>query len=346
MILFYALVVGHIMKKLINTPGDEVTEMIDGMVLAYPGIIRRIIGWNSVVRRDAPIKGRVALVSGGGSGHEPAHAGYVGRGMLTAACAGETFTSPSAPQILMAIKEVNGEAGVLMIIKNFAGDVMHFGMAADMARIEGIQMETVIVNDDVSIEEPEKRRGIAGTVFVHKCAGAKAEEGCTLSEVKSVAEKVIANIRSMSCALTSCTVPSVGKPTFELGLDEMELGIGIHGERGVKRGKLMSTDKIAKILTEACSTDLGLRSGDEVAVLAQGNGGTPNMEIFIFYRAIHNYLINAGIKVFTAWVGEFMTSLDMAGGSVTLLRLDEDLKRLLTASCETVAITKINNVEI
>lgn len=326
------------MKKIINRPGDEVAEMLEGMVLAYPKIIRKLPGWNTVVRREAPIKGQVALVSGGGSGHEPAHAGYVGRGMLTAACAGETFTSPTVPQILAAIKEVDGGAGVLVIIKNFAGDVMNFRTAAELARKEGIKTEWVIVNDDVAIERPEQRRGIAGTVFVHKIAGAMAEEGGSLEEVKRVAEKVVANVRSMGFALTSCTVPKAGKPTFELGPDEMELGIGIHGERGVKRTKLMPAKEVAQIITEACVRDLGLEKGDEVAVMVQGMGGTPYMEKFILYREVHNYLTSLGIKIYTAWVGEFMTSLEMAGGSVTLLKLDEELKRLLMAPAETIAI--------
>lgn len=328
------------MKKLINNPGDEVKEMIEGMELAFPNIIRRIPGWNTVVRRDAPMKGKVALVSGGGSGHEPAHAGYVGRGMLSGACAGETFTSPTVPQILAAIKAVDGGVGILVVIKNFAGDVMNFRTAAEMARAEGIRTDWVIVNDDVAIGKPEDRRGIAGTVFVHKCAGAKAEEGGTLEEVKSVAEKVRANVRSMSCALTSCIVPRVKRPTFELGPDEMELGIGIHGELGVKRVKLMTANEVAYTLTDACFSDLNLEKGDEVAVIAQGNGGTPNMEKFILYRGIHQYLTGRGVKIFTAWVGEFMTSLEMAGGSVTLLRVDEELKRLLTAPSETVAINQ------
>jgi len=326
------------MKKLINQPGDEVKEMVEGMVLAFPGTIRKIPGWNTIVRRDAPIKGKVALVSGGGSGHEPAHAGYVGKGMLSSACAGETFTSPTIPQILEAIKEVNGGSGVLVIIKNFAGDVMNFRTAVEQAQDEGIRTDWVVVNDDVAIEKPEKRRGIAGTVFVHKCAGAIAEEGGTLEEVKAVAEKAIKNVRSMSCALTSCTVPKVGKPTFELGPDEMELGIGIHGERGVKKVKLMTANEIAECLTDTCIKDLNLKKGEEVAVIAQGNGGTPNMEMFIFYRRIHQHLREKGIKIFTAWVGEFMTSLDMAGGSVTLMRVDDELKRLLVAPSETIAI--------
>jgi dihydroxyacetone kinase-like protein len=326
------------MKKLINQPGDEVKEMVEGMVLAFPGTIRKIPGWNTIVRRDAPIKGKVALVSGGGSGHEPAHAGYVGKGMLSAACAGETFTSPTIPQILEAIKEVNGGSGVLVIIKNFAGDVMNFRTAVEQAQDEGIRTDWVVVNDDVAIEKPEKRRGIAGTVFVHKCAGARAEEGGTLEEVKAVAEKAIKNVRSMSCALSSCTVPKVGKPTFELGSDEMELGIGIHGERGVKKVKLMTANEIAECLTDTCIKDLNLKKGEEVAVIAQGNGGTPNMEMFIFYRRIHQHLREKGIKIFTAWVGEFMTSLEMAGGSVTLMRVDDELKRLLVAPSETIAI--------
>jgi dihydroxyacetone kinase-like protein len=328
------------MKKLINLPGDEVKEMIEGMVLAFPDIIRKVPEWSIVVRRNAPIKGLVALVSGGGSGHEPAHAGYVGKGMLSAACAGETFTSPTVPQILAAIKAVDGGAGTLVIIKNFAGDVMNFRTAAEMARGEGIKTDWVVVNDDVAIEKPEMRRGIAGTVFVHKCAGAKAEEGGTLEEVKAVAEKVIANVRSMSCALTPCIVPKAGIPTFELGPDEMELGIGIHGERGVKKVKLMTANEIADVLTDACVKDLGLKAGEEVAVIVQGNGGTPNMEKFIVARRVLQNLKAKEIKIFTTWVGEFMTSLEMAGASVTLMRVDEETKRLLTAPSQTLAVNE------
>lgn len=325
-------------KKLINRPGDEVREMLEGAVLAYPGLVRKMTDWNNLVRPEAPIGGKVALVSGGGSGHEPAHGGYVGRGMLTAACCGEVFTSPPVPQILAAIKAVNGGAGTLLIIKNYSGDVMNFRTAAQMARSSGIKIEWVIVNDDVAIDKPELRRGIAGTVCVHKCAGAKAEEGATLEEVKVVAEKVVANVRSMGCALTSCIVPRVGIPSFDLGQDEMELGTGIHGERGVKRVKMMTADEIADTLTDACVKDLGLKLGDEVAVLAQGNGGTPYMEKFIFYRRVHRNLMEKGIRIHTSWIGEFMSSLEMAGASVTLLRLDDELKRLITAPSETMAI--------
>jgi len=327
-----------IVKKLINRPGDEVREMLDGMALAYPGIVRKIPEWNTLVRLEAPIFGKVALVSGGGSGHEPAHAGYVGRGMLTAACCGEVFTSPPVPQILAAIKAVDGGEGTLLIIKNYSGDVMNFRTAAQMARSSGIKIEWVIVNDDVAIDKPELRRGISGTVCVHKCAGAKAEEGATLEEVKAVAQKVIVNVRSMGCALTSCIVPRVGINSFDLGSDEMELGTGIHGERGVKRVKMMTADGVADTLTDACVKDLRLQSGDEVAVLAQGNGGTPFMEKFIFYRQVHRNLMEKGVKIYTSWIGEFMSSLEMAGASVTLLKLDEELKRLLTAPSETMAI--------
>jgi phosphoenolpyruvate---glycerone phosphotransferase subunit DhaK len=326
---------GHL-KKLINRPDDSVAEMIDGMALAYPKLVRKVPGWNTLLRTDAPIPGKVALISGGGSGHEPAHAGYVGRGMLTAACAGEVFTSPSAVQVLEAIKQVGTKSGVLMIVKNFAGDVMNFRTAAQMA--QGIPVEWVVVNDDVAIETPENRRGIAGTVFVHKCAGAMAEEGGSLPEVKTVAQKVIQNVRSMSCALSSCTVPSVGKPTFELGPDEMEFGIGIHGERGTKKDLVMTADEVATILTEKCLSELGLRSEDEVAVLVQGNGGTPTMERFIVYRGVHRLLAERGIKVKVAWVGEYMTTLEMAGASVSILKLDDELTRLLGAPCDTIAI--------
>ncbi len=312
--------------------------MVEGIVLAFPKKLRQISGWKTIIRAETPIKGQVALVSGGGSGHEPAHAGYVGKGMLTAACAGETFTSPSALQVFEAIRAVNGDAGVCLIIKNFSGDVMNFKTAAEMANAEGIEVKWVIVNDDVALDNPANRRGIAGTVFVHKCAGAKAEEGGSLKEVKRIAEKAVSNVRSMSCALTSCTVPMAGKPTFTLGEDEMELGIGIHGERGVKKMKLMKADDIAQTLANACVKDLKLKSGDEVAVLTQGNGGTPYMEKFILYRGLHRYLTRLGLQIFSSWVGEFMTSLEMAGASLSIMKLDEELKRLLEAPCDTMTI--------
>lgn len=326
------------MKKLINKPGDEVKEMIDGMVLAYPGIIRRVPGWNTVVRADAPLRGKVSIISGGGSGHEPAHGGYVGRGMLTAACAGEVFTSPSVGQIAAAVETVDSGAGTLMVVKNYSGDVMNFGAVSEMVGAGGGQIDSVTVNDDVALGDPAIRRGIAGTVFVHKCAGAKAETGASLPEVKAVAEKVIVNVRSMGCALTPCIVPSVGHPTFELGPDEMEFGIGIHGERGTKRDHVRTADEVARVLTEACVNDLGLKAGEETAVMVQGYGATPSMERFIVYRAVNRLIQEAGIRIALSWVGEFMTSLEMAGVSVSLLRLDPELKSLMSAPCETIAM--------
>ncbi len=258
--------------------------------------------------------------------------------MLTAACAGEVFTSPSVVQVFEAIKELDAGNGTLLIVKNFAGDVMNFRTAAQLAQAQGRVVDWVVVNDDVSIESPENRRGIAGTVFVHKCSGARAEEGGSLAEVKMVAQKVIQNVRSMSCALSSCTVPSVGRPTFELGQDEMEFGIGIHGERGTRKDRVMTADEVAAVLTERCLSELAVGEADEVAVIVQGNGGTPVMERFIVYRAVHRLLAGKGIKVKVAWVGEYMTTLEMAGASVSILKLDDELERLLAAPCETIAI--------
>ena len=326
------------MKKLINKPGEEVNEMIDGMVLAYPNIVRRVPGWNTIVRADAPPRGNVSIVSGGGSGHEPAHGGYVGRGMLTAACAGEVFTSPSIGQIVAAVKAADSGAGTLMIIKNYSGDLMNFGAVSEMVEADGGRIDSVVVNDDVALDDPAIRRGIAGTVFVHKCAGAKAEMGASLTEVKAVAEKVIGNVRSMGCALTPCIVPSVGSPTFQLGPDEMEFGIGIHGERGTYRDRVRTADEVARVLTEACMNDLGLEAGDEVGVMVQGYGGTPSMERFIIYRAVNRLIRDEGITIAVSWVGEFMTSLEMAGASVSILRLDSELKSLMAAPCETIAM--------
>lgn len=326
------------MKKLINKPGEEVREMLEGMELAFPEIIRLDPSWNNAYRRYRKPSYKVALVSGGGSGHEPAHAGYVGYGMLDAACAGFTYTSPTVPQILAAIKEVATEAGVLVIIKNYAGDVMNFRTAAELARGEGIKTDYVIVNDDVSIPEKEKRRGTTITVLVHKIAGAAAEEGWPLEEVKRVAQKVIDNGRDIGVALTPCIVPAVGKPTFELGPDEIEFGIGIHGEAGVKRMKYMPVRDLVKLMVDAIVEDLKLTKGEEIVLVAQGTGGTPYMEKFILYREARKYVESLGLKVFASWVGEFMTSLEMQGGRVAILRVDDELKRLLAAPAQTIAI--------
>lgn len=326
------------MKKLINQPDRVVEDMLAGMAAAYPEYIRLLPDLNVVVRADAPVKGKVALVSGGGSGHEPTHGGYVGRGMLDAACAGNVFTSPTPDQVLAAIKAVDGGAGVLLVVKNYTGDIMNFDMAAEMAAAEGIETASVVVNDDVAVENStwtQGRRGIAGTIFVHKIAGAKAQAGGSLSEVKAVAEKVIANVRSMGMALTPCVVPAAGKPNFTLAEDEMEIGMGIHGEPGTHREKIKTADEITAHLTEKVLSDLPFKSGDEVAVMVNGLGGTPLMELFIVNKKVAAMLAERGIKVFRTYVGEFMTSLEMAGCSVTLLRLDEELKELLAAPADT-----------
>jgi dihydroxyacetone kinase-like protein len=334
------------LKKLINNPGEEVREMLEGMVLAFPELLRLDPQWNNVYRASKKPSHKVALISGGGSGHEPAHAGYVGYGMLDGACAGATFTSPTVPQILAGIKEVATEAGVLVIIKNYSGDVMNFTSAAKMAQGQGIKVDHVIVNDDVSIEDKSHRRGTTITVLVHKIAGAAAEEGWELSEVKRVAQKVIENGRDIGVALTPCSVPAAGKPTFELGPDEIEFGIGIHGERGVKRMNYVPSKELAKLMVDKIVDDLKLGKGDEVFLVVQGTGGTPYMEKFVFYRDVHKYVESLGLKVFGSWIGEFMTSLEMQGGRVAILRLDEEMKRLLMAPANTVAIRVSGNVPV
>ncbi|WP_342838512.1 dihydroxyacetone kinase subunit DhaK [Pyrobaculum sp.] len=326
------------MKKLLNKPGEEVREMLEGMALAFPDIIRLDPQWNNVYRAYKKPNNRVALVSGGGSGHEPAHAGYVGYGMLDAAAAGATFTSPTVPQVLAAIKEVATSAGVLVIIKNYSGDVMNFTSAVKMAQAQGIKADYVIVNDDVSISEKERRRGTTITVLVHKIAGAAAEEGQPLEEVKRIAQKVIENGRDIGVALTPCSVPAAGKYTFELGSDEIEFGIGIHGEPGVQRMKYMISKELAKMMVDKIVEDLKLQKGDEIFLVVQGTGGTPYMEKFVFYRDVRQYVESLGLKVFWSWIGEFMTSLEMQGGRVAILRLDEELKRLLIAPAYTIAV--------
>ena len=330
------------MKKLINGTDNIVDEMLDGMAAAYPRHIRRLEGFDVIVRAGDP-EGKVALVSGGGSGHEPAHGGYVGKGMLDGAVAGAIFTSPTPDQVYEAIKATHGGKGVLLIIKNYTGDVMNFEMAAEMARDEGIEVEQVITADDVAVEDSTwttGRRGIAGTIFVHKIAGACAQAGEDLSEVKRVAEKVITNVRSMGMAVDACTVPAVGEPSFELTDEEVEIGIGIHGEPGVSREKISPVDDIvdkllAKILAEGI-----YQEGDEVAVMVNGMGGTPLMELFVANRHLKQELDKKGLKTYRTMVGNYMTSLDMEGFSITLLKVDEELKKYLDAPCDTPALVQ------
>lgn len=334
------------MKKLINQADYVVEDMLKGMVAAHPQYIRKLEQGNIIVRKDAPIKDKVALVSGGGSGHEPAHGGYVGRGMLTAAVAGTVFTSPTPDQIYEAIKAVATDKGVLLVIKNYSGDIMNFEMAKDLAEADGIRVESVVVNDDVAVENSTYttgRRGIAGTIFVHKIAGAKAEAGANLEQVKAVAEKVIANVRSMGMALTPCIVPAVGKPTFTIGENEMEIGMGIHGEPGTHRDRLKPADEVTEYLVSKILDDMKINENEEVAVMVNGLGATPLMELYIVNKKVNEILEEKGIKVYKTFVGEFMTSLEMAGCSVTLLKLDEELKELLDAPADTPALRVSNN---
>lgn len=326
------------MKKFINDASCVEDQMIQGMVKAYPQYLRKLDCGNVVVRNKKK-EGKVALISGGGSGHEPAHGGYVGEGMLDAAVAGAVFTSPPPDQIYEGIKAISADAGVLMVIKNYTGDVMNFEMAAEMAEADGIEVKQVVVNDDVAVKDSlytVGRRGVAGTVFVHKIAGALAETGADLDAVASVAQKVIDNVRTMGAAIRPCTVPAAGKPGFELAEDEMEIGIGIHGEPGTHREKIKPADEIADMLLEQILADIDY-SGSEVAVMINSSGATPLMELFIIYNHVADVLAEKGIKVYKALVGEYMTSIEMEGFSISLLKLDDQLKELLDASADTPA---------
>ncbi|VBB06665.1 dihydroxyacetone kinase dhak subunit 1 [Lucifera butyrica] len=330
------------MKKVINKPEQVVEEMLQGVVAAHPQYVKRIEGFNVLVRANGPTA-KVALVSGGGSGHEPSHGGFVGRGMLDGAVAGAVFTSPTPDQVYEAVKAVDGDKGVLLIIKNYTGDVMNFEMAAEMAEADGIKVDKVVINDDVAVENSTwttGRRGIAGTVLLHKIAGAKAETGADLTEVKRIAEKVIANVRSMGMALSPCIVPAAGKPSFTLAEDEMEIGMGIHGEPGTHRENIRSADEIASHLLEKIFADMPLQQGDEVAVLVNGLGATPLMELYVVNRKVAAVLNAKGIKTAKTFVGNYMTSLEMAGFSITLLKLDAELKALLLAPADTPAFVQ------
>ena len=329
------------MKKLINKPEDVVKEELKGIELAHPDLVKVFYDPDFIVRADAPVQGKVALVSGGGSGHEPMHGGFVGKGMLDAACPGAVFTSPTPDQMLEATKAVDGGAGVLHIVKNYTGDVMNFEMAADLARDEGIEVESVIVNDDVAVEDSTwtaGRRGVGLTVLMEKIVGAAAEEGRSLKECADLARKVNGQGRSMGMALTSCTVPHVGKPSFDLPEDEMEIGIGIHGEPGRHRIKLEPADKITEMLLEPVIEDLPYKEGDEVLLFVNSMGGTPLIELYIVYRKAVEILEAKGIKVVRNLIGPYITSLEMAGMSITLLKMDEDLKKLWDAPVKTAGM--------
>ncbi|GGL24358.1 dihydroxyacetone kinase subunit DhaK [Halarchaeum grantii] len=330
------------MDKLINEPTAYVDEMLDGMVAAHDGL-RRLDGTDVLVRADGPVEGKVAVVTGGGSGHEPTHAGYVGEGMLDGAAAGAVFTSPTADEFSALIDAADGGAGVLCVVKNYEGDVMNFDTGAEMAGMEGVEdVEQVVVNDDVAVEDSlytSGRRGVCGTILVHKCAGAKAAAGADLDEVARVAEKVVDNVGTMGMALTSCVTPEKGEETFDLADDEMELGIGIHGEPGVERTETASADEVADTLLDHVLDDLDVAAGEEVVTIVNGMGGTPLSELYIVQRRVAERLDEAGVDVHDAWVGDYMTSLDMKGCSVTVCRVDDELKELLAAPAETPALT-------
>ena len=325
------------MKKIINKPMDVVGEALRGMELAHPELLYTP-GYEVISRKEKADK--VAVISGGGAGHEPAHAGYVGKGMLDAAVSGNVFSSPSPDRIGDAINRMNSGKGVLLIIKNYSGDIMNFGLASDLAEAEDIQVESVVVKDDVAVPDSTYstgRRGIAGTVFVHKIAGAKAELGGNLKEVKAAAEKAVANIRSMGMAMSPCVLPAVGKPGFVLEDNEVEIGMGIHGEPGVERTQVKTAKETAEILLEKILEDYDY-TGSEVAVLVNGLGGTPLMELYILNMEVQKLLEEKNIRTYKTLVGNYMTALDMTGCSLTLMKLDDELKELLDAPCDTPAL--------
>jgi dihydroxyacetone kinase-like protein len=326
------------MKKLINSPEDVVSEELAGIATAHADSVRVNFDPNYVARADAPVQGKVALISGGGSGHEPMHGGFVGMGMLDAACPGEVFTSPTPDQMLEATKATNGGAGALHIVKNYTGDVLNFEMAAELAKDEGIDVEAVVINDDVAVEDSTYtagRRGVGATVLAEKICGAGAELKRPLGDVAELCRKVNSAARSMGMALTPCTVPTAGEPTFELGPDEMEIGIGIHGEPGRERVRLAPAAEVTELLAGPVVEDLGVGRGDEVLAFVNSMGGTPLIELYIVYNDLHKWLDGRGIRITRNLIGPYITSLEMAGCSITLLRLDDELTQLWDAPVAT-----------
>ncbi len=323
------------MKKIINKPEEIIGQMLDGLVKANKDKITRIEGTNVIARKDAPVDRKVGLISGGGSGHEPAHAGFVGAGMLDCAVAGDIFTSPTPDQVLEAIKKADSGKGVFMVIKNYQGDVMNFEMAKEMAEMEDIEVEYVIVNDDIVVEKKEDRRGVAGTIFVHKTLGAMAENGASLAEIKEAADAIVGDIKSIGMATKPCTNPSDGKESFSLADNELEMGIGIHGEEGIQKEEMKPADDIVKemadrLLEEVTDTD------SEYALMVNGMGATPEMELFVINNSLADYLEEKNIKVARTYVGNFMTSMDMAGFSITLYKVDDNRLKLLDQEVDIV----------
>lgn len=329
------------MKKLINDPQNVVAESVEGFALVHADLVTMHTDPLFVSRAGGAVDGKVGLVSGGGSGHEPLHAGFVGEGMLDAAVPGAMFTSPTPDAIAPAIAAADSGAGVLAIVKNYTGDVLNFETAAELAEADDISVRTVIVNDDVAVEDSlytAGRRGVAGTVAVEKIAGAAAARGDDLDAVAAVAEKVVAQVRSMGVALTACTVPHAGKPSFDLPEDEIEIGIGIHGEPGRRRIPLAPADEITELLLDPVADDLGLASGENVLLFVNGMGGTPLSELFVVYRQARKLLEGRGVQVTRSLVGNYVTSLEMQGASVTVLRLDDELTALWDAPVRTAAL--------
>jgi dihydroxyacetone kinase len=323
------------MKKLMNEPSDFVDQMIEGLLLAHPDQLKSAGGTNrALVRADAPVADRVGIVTGGGSGHLPVFLGYVGRGLASGVAIGNVFSSPTVDHIVAATRGVSSGKGVLYLYGNYSGDVLNFDTAAEVIDAEGIQVETVLVADDVASAPPERkdrRRGVAGLFYAYKIAGAKAEAGGSLDQVKAAAAKAVAATRTMGVGLTPCVLPTVGKPTFSLEEDEMEIGIGIHGEPGIRKGKLLTADEITTDIMERLLADLGSENGDEVSLLVNGLGATPLEELYIVYRKVAQILSSRQIKIHRHYIGEYATSLEMAGCSITLLKLDAELKQLLNA---------------
>jgi phosphoenolpyruvate---glycerone phosphotransferase subunit DhaK len=330
----------QVMKKFINDPADVVKESLAGLAAAHPDLVRVDFENQIVIRKDAPT-GKVAIISGGGSGHEPMHGGFVGAGMLDAACPGEVFTSPVPDQMLAATKAVDGGAGVVHIVKNYTGDVMNFKLAAEMAEDEDIKVESVLTNDDVAVEDSlytAGRRGVGVTVLAEKIAGAKAEAGGSLAEVAAIARKVNDNGRSFGVAFTSAWTPASPTPTFEIGADEMEFGVGIHGEPGRRREKVKPAAEIVAEMAEAILSDLDAPSGSNVLAFVNGLGGTPAIELYVIYNELAKQLKERGLTATRSLVGDYITSLEMAGASITLLKLDDELTELWDAPVHTAAL--------
>ena len=328
------------MKKLINSPERVVDDALAGMAAAHGDLIR-VIEPNVVVRKDAPRSGKVGVISGGGSGHEPMHGGFVGMGMLDAACPGAVFTSPVPDQMLAATKAVDGGAGVLHIVKNYTGDIMNFELAAELGQGEGIKVASVVIADDVAVQDSlytAGRRGVGGTVLAEKIVGGAAEEGKDLAFVEALCKRVQDNVRSMGMALTSCTVPAAGKPTFEIGDDEMEIGIGIHGEPGRERRKLATADEITEMLMTPILDDLPFRDADHVLAFVNGMGGTPLIELYVVYNKVAQMCRERGLTVDRNLIGSYITSLEMAGCSITLLKLDDEMTRYWDAPVHAPAL--------